>query len=269
VANVHELRCRSENTQVATIVQMHPLKLKTAVQEKFAGVIKPGVPHLIGPLPPEADAEMARAAAGACAPLLRYGRDFGDPPAPPALAGPHQRVNAAVAAALAVQAAARVGRDVPARAIAAGLAGARWPGRLERLGDVLLDCAHNVEGARALAGALPALSGGCRPVLVTSIVRDKDAAGILAALAPGLAAVVATRSPSPRALPPGELAAVARRFLSEVHAVDDPVAALAAARRIAGPDGLVVVAGSIFLVAALRAHLLDDPVDPLPTSDPL
>jgi dihydrofolate synthase / folylpolyglutamate synthase len=265
--------CEPAATAVTTIAFDHAEYLGTtlpAIAREKAGIIKPGVPHLVGALDPEADAEMALAAAAAGAPLLRYGRDFGDPPVAPALAGPHQRVNAALAVALAARAFARVGRGVlPAGALEAGLATARWPGRLERIADVVLDCAHNVEGARALAAAVPALSGGRTPVLVISVVRDKDAAGILAALTPGMAAVVATRSPSPRALPAADLAALARAFIRDVNAVDDPVTALAAARSLAGPEGLVVVAGSIFLVAAIRAHLLGDRVDPTATSDPL
>jgi dihydrofolate synthase/folylpolyglutamate synthase len=240
------------------------------IAREKAGVVKPGVPLVVGPLPPEADLVIAGAAAAVGAPLLRWGRDFGPAEAAPALPGPHQRANAAVAAALVGQALARLGRALPAGAVAAGLSSVRWPGRLEAVApDVLLDCAHNVEGAAALAAALPALAAGRRVVLVASMVRDKDAAGAIAALAPSLAAFVATRSANARALPAGELAALAASRLPVTRAVDDPREALAEARRLAGAGGLVVVAGSIFLVGELRAHLLGEPTDPHPTSDPV
>ena len=135
--------------------------------------------------------------------------------------------------------------------------------------DLLFDCAHNVDGARALAATLPALAPGRRLVLVVSIVGDKDADAMLAALAPVAAAVVATRSDNPRALAPEGLAETARRHVADTVACDDPAAALDEARRRAGPGGLVVVCGSMFLVGMLRARVLGEPVDPLPTSDPV
>ena len=136
-------------------------------------------------------------------------------------------------------------------------------------GDLLLDCAHNADGARALATALAELAPGRRVVLLASIVGDKDAGAMFAALAPVAAAVVATRSDNSRALPPEVLAAAARRSFAEVTARDDPEAGLEAARRLAGPGGLVVVCGSTFLVGAVRAGLLGERVDPVPTSDPM
>jgi dihydrofolate synthase/folylpolyglutamate synthase len=248
--------------------------LREIAREK-AGVIKPGVPHLIGALPPEADDEMERAAAAVGAPLLRAGRDFGRDSfahdVAPALAGAHQADNAALAVALAARAWARLRPgSLPAEAVRAGLQGVRWPGRLERVtSDVLLDCAHNVEGARALAAALPPLAAGRPVALLTSIVRDKDAAGILAALAPAVGVVVATQSGNPRSIPAADLAELAGPLGLKTQVSPDPLVALNLARRFVGHGGLVVITGSIFLVGELRAHLLGEPVDPTPVSDPL
>jgi dihydrofolate synthase/folylpolyglutamate synthase len=188
------------------------------------------------------------------------------------LGGAHQASNAALAVGLAARAwlHLRGPTELPDEAVSAGLRSVRWPGRLERVtDDVLLDCAHNVEGARALAAALPALAAGRRVALLSSIMRDKDAAGILAALAPAVGALIATRSSNPRALPAADLAALARPLGLEAQVSPDPLAALDQARRSVGPGGHVVVAGSIFLVGELRAHLLGEPVDPTPLSDPL
>jgi dihydrofolate synthase/folylpolyglutamate synthase len=204
------------------------------------------------------------------APLARLGADFEPPAIPPALGGPHQRANAALAIALARAAARELGRPLDDATIDAALAGVRWPGRLELIGDdLLLDCAHNEEGARALAAALAERAAGRRTVLCASIASDKDPTAILAPLAPRASAVVLSRSGNSRATAPAELAGAARPLFREVEVSDHPEAALAAARRLAGPGGLVVVCGSIFLVGELRARLLGEAVDPLPTSDPV
>jgi dihydrofolate synthase/folylpolyglutamate synthase len=265
--------CQPVATAITSLSLDHTEYLGETLAEiarEKAGILKPGVPLFLGPLPAEADAEVARVAAAVGAPLLRYGRDFAAPDVPLALAGPHQGANAALAVGLATRAAATLGRALAPDTVRAGLAATRWPGRLERIGaDVVLDCAHNVEGAHALAAALPAIAAGRPVVLVTSIVRDKDAGGILAELAPHVAAVIATASRNPRSLPAAELEAAARALGATTKTAPDPVVALNLARRLAGHGGLVLVAGSIFLVGELRAHLLDEPCDPLPLSDPM
>ena len=241
-----------------------------AIAREKAGILKPNIPCFLGHLPAEADREIAAIASQIGAPLARLGRDFQAPVGPLGLDGPHQRDNAAVAVALAGAAAARLGRALEPATIGSALAGTTWPGRLERLGnDLLLDCAHNAEGARALAAALPAIAAGRRVVALVSIARDKDPEAILSALAPVVNAVVATRSESQRALSPDALAAHARRHFAEVVTNDDATSGLATGRLLAGPGGLVVVCGSMFLVGTLRARLLGEPVDALATSDPV
>ena len=241
-----------------------------AIAREKAGILKPGVPCFLGRLPAEADDVVTEVARGVGAPMFRLGRDFRAPSLPLALAGAHQADNGAIAVALAREAGAGLGRPVGDRAVAEGLAAVRWPGRCERVGDDLLfDGAHNPDGARALAAALPALAAGRRVVLLVSIVDDKDPEAILAALAPVAAAIVTTRSDNARSRPAGALAAVAARFTGDAIACDDADAALGVARNCAGPGGLVVVCGSMFLVGMLRARALGEPVDPLPTSDPI
>jgi dihydrofolate synthase/folylpolyglutamate synthase len=241
-----------------------------AIAREKAGILKPGVPCFLGRLPAEAEREIAAVAARVGAPLARLGRDFDPPATPLGLFGAHQRDNAAIAVALAGAAAARLGRPLDEQTVGRGLAEVRWPGRLEWLGDdLLVDCAHNAQGARALVDALPALAAGRPVVFLLSIARDKDSAAIFAALAPAASALVTTRSESLRARPAEALAAEARRVCAQVAAHEDPEAALAMARRLAGLGGLVVVCGSMFLVGALRARLRGEAVDPLATSDPV
>ena len=203
------------------------------------------------------------------------------------LRGRHQAANVAVADAVldALEEAgiARAGPDARRR----GYATAVWPGRLELVaepggGDVVLDGAHNPAGAAALAVALddlrPHLADG--PVtLVTASMADKDVDGVIAALA-GAAAlrgarVVATSVDGPRALAADDLAARWRAAtetrgldLAEVVAEADPVAATDRAIAAARGRGVTVVAGSLYLVGAVRAHLVDDPDlrDPAPAA---
>ncbi len=194
-----------------------------------------------------------------------------------ALLGRHQAANVAVADAvldaLGAAGIARVG-DAARRA---GYAAATWPGRLELLTadgrDVLLDGAHNPAGAAALAVALEDLRSHLTPgplTLVTASMADKDVAGVIAALAASRsmagARVIATAVDLPRAMPAAELAdhwRAARPGGPAPAVAADPGAALDQA--LAGPRGPVVVAGSLYLVGAVRARLVDDPLlrDPI------
>jgi dihydrofolate synthase / folylpolyglutamate synthase len=124
------------------------------------------------------------------------------------------------------------------------------PGRLQVVGErplVLLDGAHNPSGVEALAAALPEQEF----VAVVSILDDKDAAAMLAALRGRCDTFVCTAAPNPRALPPATLASLAQQLGAAAEIVAEPHAALARARELAGPDGAVVATGSIYLIADL------------------
>ena len=193
------------------------------------------------------------------------------------LLGRHQAANAATAiAAIDALGAASIAA-VDDAAIRAGLGSATWPGRLELLPSpspspvpqVLLDGAHNEDGARALAAALdelaPSLSQG-RATLLLGILRDKEVAAIIDALAGSRVLrhgrVIATTVPgTPRALPASELAAAwARVVVRGARPIADPDAALDAALDVARTEGgPLIVAGSLYLVGHVRARLVDDP----------
>lgn len=193
------------------------------------------------------------------------------------LRGRHQAANVAVADgildALAEAGIAAAGPD----ARRTGYAQARWPGRLELIEaddgrDVLLDGAHNPAGATVLAQALddlrPYLAGGTerRPpplTLVVGAMADKDVAGVVGALAASRALagaeVICTEVDVPRALPADELAGLWAGAGRGIRArVVRPVAAALAAALASAP-GPVIVAGSLYLVGAVRALLIDDP----------
>ena len=152
--------------------------------------------------------------------------------------------------ALAVAAAESfLGRTVDP-AVAEGLT---LPGRLEHRSESPLeiwDGAHNLDGVGYLLPRLP----DRRYVIAVSILRGKPAEGMLAALSVVGDTVVATASANPRALPADQLARLARRWFERTETEQDPGAALARARSIAGPDGAVLVTGSLYLLADLAAR---------------
>jgi len=164
----------------------------------------------------------------------------------------YQRANFECAVAAA---AAHLGALDP-RLVAEVAARIQVPGRLQRVDArplTLYDGAHNPSGMEALAAALPAE----RPLIaVISILDDKDAAAMLRAVLPHAAGAVFCRSRNPRALSPATLASLAEQLDGPpAEVVAEPHAALARARELAGPEGAVVVTGSIYLVA----DLLGDP----------
>jgi dihydrofolate synthase / folylpolyglutamate synthase len=192
---------------------------------------------------------------------------------PLALAGEHQRRNAAAALAAVEALVARGHLPDDEAARRRGLLAARHPGRFEEVARdprVIVDGAHNPHGAQALARQLAALP---RPrVLVLAVSADKDVAGIAAPLLAESDAVIATAYRQERAMAPAQLAARLRQLggteVGEVGEAGTIEEALALARQKAGQGGAVVVAGSLFLVGEARVALLGGEVDPIRLSDP-
>jgi len=130
------------------------------------------------------------------------------------------------------------------------------PGRLQTIDEdplTLIDGAHNPDGIAALVESLPeVLEGRQGLVAVVSILDDKDAAGMLSALLPHCAGLVVTSSRNPRALPPPTIESLARQLGGPpAEIVAEPLRAVERARSLAGPSGVVLVTGSIYLVADL------------------
>lgn len=258
-------------TTIAFDHQQHLGNTLSQIAFEKAGIIKPGMSVVIGALPPEAmqvvrevgaergaalvdtadsalDVDMVdgRARITVRTPHATYG------PLLLALRGEHQTANAVVAIRLLEEAAAR-GLAVDRAAIERGLVTAEWPARLERLTlpgakQVLIDAAHNGEGAVALARYLRAWHPE-RPALVVGVMRDKDADEILGPLLPCVSQVYATAAPTPRALPAADLA---HRIGPSAVAIADPAEAVDRALQVSDS---VCVAGSIFLAGAVRDDL--------------
>ena len=220
-------------------------------EEKLA-VVLPGGTLVAGPLGAEALAVAECVSAERGARLLRFGRDFAlRSDVRLGVRGVFQQENFAVAVAAAEAFAGPLEPSVIARAARSVVA----PGRMEVAGHdplTVLDGAHNSAGIAAMLPDLRALVGDRPLTAVVSVLDDKDAAGMLAALAACCERAVFTRSSNPSALPPAVLESLWRQAGGRGgEVVPDPVAALAHARAAAGAGGAVIVTGSIYLLSDL------------------
>jgi len=165
--------------------------------------------------------------------------------------GPYQRRNFALARAAAQ---AYLG-ELDDEAVRAAGASTLVPGRFEVVGhdpETVLDGAHNPGGIAALVEALEDFVGERRLVACISILDDKDAAGMLRELLPLCAEIVCTTNANPRALTPATLRSLCHQLGGPPsRTVADPGRALREARELAGPDGVALATGSIYLIADL------------------
>ncbi|PJI38998.1 folylpolyglutamate synthase/dihydrofolate synthase family protein [Ferrovibrio sp.] len=258
----------------------------TKIAANKAGILKDGVPCVVGPQPDEAIAVIEARAVETKSTLFRHGRDWTvretldgirwrdsavELSLPrPALLGAHQVVNAGVAIACARQLA---GFSISPDAIAAGLRKIDWPARMQRLSkgplaellppgtELWLDGAHNAMAGEALAEALKLLPP--RPTwLVAGMLNTKDAAGFLRPLAPQMEAARCIAIPGEaNSLSAEDLTAAAR----SVGLTADPAgSATAAMRQIAQTiradassapaPARVVIAGSLYLAGRILAE---------------
>jgi dihydrofolate synthase / folylpolyglutamate synthase len=268
-------------TAITSIALDHERHLGTTLSQiafEKAGIIKPGVPVIVGDMANEAHAVIADVAAAAGARLVDGGAEQVEsmrlergrpmltiktptrtyPTVTLSLNGAHQAANAVVAART-LEVAAEHGLHVRAEDIITALADVEWPARLEWLRTtngqrILIDAAHNPAGAASLADYVRA--AGVDPLpLVIGIMKDKKVEAILGALTPVFSTFVATQADSPRALPASELASHIRRVVPSAKVLLS--AAPEQALELALTDSnRVAVAGSIFLVGPLRARLI-------------
>lgn len=237
------------------------------------GIIKPGRPVVLGRITGEPAAVLERMAAERGAQTVAAGRDYrlvGDqrpefdglgwrlPDLEIGLRGAHQRDNAATA--IATLAAVRGELPVGEAALRRGLAEVSWPGRLEiidRQPLTVVDGAHNADGVAALLAELPGLAGG-RPVhLLFAVMGDKDWQAMVAPLAAVCRSAVVTEVLAPRGAPARPVAAA---FAAGCPATVEPDLGRAwrMVRQRAGSDGVVLVAGSLFLVGELYRLLAQE-----------
>lgn len=164
------------------------------------------------------------------------------------LAGRHQVDNASVAA-LALR---KLGYS------AAGIATARWPGRLERVAerpDIVLDGAHNPAGVQALIAYIRRTYAGREIHLIYGVMRDKPVGEMTAALFPLAASVVVTAPVNARAMAPGDLVRAAAPH-PNIRTAPNVASSLEVVRSHATAGDVIIVTGSLFLVGEARALLV-------------
>ncbi|MDZ4804984.1 MAG: folylpolyglutamate synthase/dihydrofolate synthase family protein [Candidatus Eisenbacteria bacterium] len=238
-----------------------------------AGIFRRGVPVVSAPQPRPAAEALVRRARRLGAPIEFIGREVEVQTAPPTLVGERLTIVTPLAvypnldlalrglhqgenAALAIRAVEQFrGGVLDLTAVREAFRRVRWPGRFELLCRspwLVVDGAHNPDGAARLVENLDRYAPG-RPVVgVVGASLGKDVDGILRAMAPRLAGLVAVAARHPRAVPAGRLAAMARLIgIRPIETASSLEGALTAARRIAGPTGGVCVAGSLYLVGDL------------------
>jgi dihydrofolate synthase / folylpolyglutamate synthase len=260
------------------------------IAREKAGIVKPGIPVVSSPQEGEAMRVLLDVTRERNAPLTLVGRDWhfaprnhdlegqsfflwsareqtmmdemleqdGEPQWIPMryeipLLGYHQVINAVTAVATLYSLRDR-GWKIPAEAIGEGLRSVRWEGRFQVLSRsplVIVDSAHNRDSARRLRTALDDYVPGRRVVLLFGASDDKDIAGMLDELSPRLRRLVATCSTHPRAADPEKIAALARERGCPAEVYADPAQALERGLILAGPDDVLLAAGSLFVAGAV------------------
>jgi len=273
---------------ITTISLDHTDRLGDTVDKiawEKAGIIKPGVPVVTGVSDDEALRVIKARAEDLGSPLFTVsnkrradvtweevsysmegqvmniqGPDFRYENVRVPLLGRHQQANAAVAVA-ALEFGKPKNREGKFRldrtAVRHGVATTHWPGRLEVLSRnplILLDGAHNPEGAKALGEALVSFPKR-RTVCVLGILGDKSYREATASIAPLCDEVIVTRPDTPRSLDPEVLAAEVKRYAPSVTVEPDLRKALDEASKRTGQDDMLLVSGSLYLVGPARTYI--------------
>lgn len=172
------------------------------------------------------------------------------------LAGSHQMQNAALALASLEVLERRGLFSIDSDAVQRGLVRVYWPARLEVLSRdplIILDGAHNPQGAEALRDALRRKSFPYRKLhLIVGIMADKDIRGMLKTLLPLAETVIFTQPRYVRAASPEMLRRLARPFLKQHYVIADPASAIEQAKRLAEPEDLICITGSLYFAGEIK-----------------
>ncbi|HYJ04681.1 MAG TPA: folylpolyglutamate synthase/dihydrofolate synthase family protein [Chthoniobacterales bacterium] len=218
-----------------------------------AGIIKARIPVVSAKQEPAAE-KVIRARAVECEAPLEFVTESYSTSAL-SLAGAHQKQNAAVAIAVLRSGEIAIDED----AIVRGLASVQWPARFQRWDErIIIDGAHNPAGAQVLAETWRAEFGDERATIILAVLREKDVAGILRALAPIARRVILPRARTERAVPPGEVAQMVSDITPTLqHSIAQSLsAALDSAR--ATPDRILLT-GSLHFAGEVLALLEGNP----------
>lgn len=241
-----------------------------------AGIVKPGVPVVLGANEPAVCEVVSRRAAELGAPFV-FAPDLADESEIPggfSLGGAFNRENAVTALAV-LRTLEGLGTVPTAPDPCVGFNAVYWPGRYQRLGAMLVDGAHNPPAAAALAAALRADGVQARSLaLVAGFCGDKDVDSVLNRLSPLVARGYAVQTSNPRSLSAAETAARMRAAgieATECASLDEALAlsgAASAAKEQPPPAPRVLVAGSLFLAGEALASLGAISASPARRPDP-
>jgi dihydrofolate synthase / folylpolyglutamate synthase len=173
------------------------------------------------------------------------------------LAGRHQLENA-VLAVRTLEECSRRGLRVSPDQIVEGLRSVRWPGRFEKISDhpaIFVDGAHNPAGARALRILMESVQGNRKLILIYGAMRDKAIRKVLRELLPLSTRVIFTQPFTRRAASPEEIFSIVGEPGCPSYLTRGFSGALKLARRLAGRNSLILVAGSLYLVGEARKRL--------------
>ena len=228
-------------------------KTHAAIAAEKAGIIKPYIPVLTTAGQPEVLAVIRAEAAKHSAQLIELGQTEEIAELP--LNGRHQQTNASLARAVVERLQAEL--PVAPGVIRNGLAKVHWPGRLQavRHGEqtVMLDGAHNAEGAEMLRRALAERFAAESPVFILGMVEEKDGAGFCAELAPLATRVVLSPVNSVRSAKPEGFLAVCQA--ANPAASVEVAESLGQAMELCAAEPFVVVTGSFYLVGEAMERL--------------
>lgn len=249
------------------------------IAKEKAGIIKEGVPVVIAKQEPLVQQVLEQEAFKLGAPIINSGEavyqqlDFSREGQRFALQttqnhyseltlnllGDHQLENATTAI-ICIEQLIDLGWKIPKEAILKGLAKAHWPGRMEYLKStppILLDGAHNPQGARALARAIPKYFTYKRIIMVLAILDDKDKREILGSLAPLGDIIVVTKVPdNPRNQDWRNIADIPEIKSKDIFFVEEPTKAIDLALQMSNEEDLVVITGSLYLLGVSREYVL-------------
>jgi len=251
-----------------------------AIAGEKAGIIKPGVPAICAPQPPEAQSVIEATCHELHAPLTVVGRDWTWQPGEASLDGQtfrvasdlagngdlcqqtyrlpllgrHQRLNATVSIA-ALHALRGQGVAISADNVFQGLAHVEWPARFEVLSRnpaLVVDGAHNADSAQWLRQTLADYFPGRDVILIFGVSADKDTVGMLHELLPIARHVIVTQSSHPRAASAESLLPVVADLGRQAFVAGDAERALDMALDLGVPGSLICASGSLFVAGDVR-----------------
>ena len=170
------------------------------------------------------------------------------------LLGRHQLYNAAVVLTI-VQALRKKGLNISDEAVRQGIASVSWPGRFELVARnplFIVDGGHNPQCIEALVNNVRDYLGDKRLTVLTGVLADKDYADMYEDMAQYVTRFVTVTPPNPRALSAQALAEYLQRFGKPVTACETVAQGVALAKLLAGPDGVVLAYGSLYMVGDIE-----------------